>query len=81
MTPSPDGETVTFRWTGVSIDYGPDNVDEMMHFEVYVNDVPAAVSREVSFGARETPHQPPDRDAARLRGMLDPAGHPFCLWS
>lgn len=54
---------------------------KMMHFEVRVNDVQAAVTRAVSFGAREAPHQPADRDSSRLRVMLDPAGHPFCLWS
>jgi hypothetical protein len=25
-------------------------------------------------------HQPADRDRTRLRIMLDPAGHPFCLF-
>ena len=54
---------------------------KMMHFEVRVNDVQAAVTRAVSFGAREAPKQPADRDPSRLRVMLDPAGHPFCLWS
>lgn len=54
---------------------------KMMHFEVRVTDVEAAVARAVSFGACEAPQQPADRDAGRLRVMLDPAGHPFCLWS
>ncbi|WP_405063454.1 VOC family protein [Kribbella sp. NBC_01505] len=54
---------------------------KMMHFEIRVNDVQAAVTRAVSFGAREAPQQPADRDLRRLRVMLDPAGHPFCLWS
>lgn len=54
---------------------------KMMHFEVNVSDVPAAVTRAVSLGARQAPHQPPDRDPNTLRVMLDPAGHPFCLWS
>jgi predicted enzyme related to lactoylglutathione lyase len=54
---------------------------KMMHFEVHVNDVQAAVTRAVSFGAREATWQPPDRDPNLLRVMLDPAGHPFCLWS
>ena len=54
---------------------------KMMHFEVRVSDVESAVSRATSFGAREARWQPPDRDASRLRVMLDPAGHPFCLWS
>jgi catechol 2,3-dioxygenase-like lactoylglutathione lyase family enzyme len=54
---------------------------KMMHFEIRVNDVQAAVTRAVSFGAREARQQPADRDPCRLRVMLDPAGHPFCLWS
>jgi hypothetical protein len=54
---------------------------KMMHFEVHVTNVRAAVTRAVSFGAREAPWQPPDRDPNMLRVMLDPAGHPFCLWS
>lgn len=54
---------------------------KMMHFEVRVSDVESAVRRATSFGAREAPWQPPDRDSTRLRVMLDPAGHPFCLWS
>lgn len=54
---------------------------KMMHFEVRVQDVQAAVTRAVSFGAREALLQPIDRDSSRLRVMLDPAGHPFCLWS
>ncbi|WP_425554049.1 VOC family protein [Kribbella karoonensis] len=32
-------------------------------------------------GAREARQQPTDRDPHRLRIMLDPAGHPFCLWT
>src|SRR5438445_879065 len=54
---------------------------KMMHLEVRVDDVDAAVARTVSIGAREAPKQPADRDPATLRVMLDPAGHPFCLWS
>lgn len=54
---------------------------KMMHFEVRVSEVEPAVRRAVAFGAREAPWQPPDRDSGRLRVMLDPAGHPFCLWS
>lgn len=54
---------------------------KMMHFEVRVDDVPVAVTRAVSFGARQAPHQPADRNLDRMRVMLDPAGHPFCLWN
>lgn len=54
---------------------------KMMHFEVRVDDVNAAVARAIDLGAREATQQPVDRDASTLRIMLDPAGHPFCLWS
>jgi catechol 2,3-dioxygenase-like lactoylglutathione lyase family enzyme len=59
----------------------PDGLTKMLHFEVETDDVAAAVRFAVAAGAREAPHQPPDRDLTRLRVMLDPAGHPFCLWS
>ncbi len=54
---------------------------KMMHFEIQVDDVEAAVARAVSLGARQAPNQPADRDPSTLRIMLDPAGHPLCLWS
>ena len=53
----------------------------MMHFEIEAPDVPAAVVHAASLGATEAAWQPPDRDRTTLRVMLDPAGHPFCLWS
>jgi catechol 2,3-dioxygenase-like lactoylglutathione lyase family enzyme len=53
---------------------------KMMHFEIEVDGVDAAVARAIDLGARETDQQPDDRDASKLRIMLDPAGHPFCLW-
>ena len=53
----------------------------MMHFEIRAEDVPAAVERATSLGATEAAWQPPNRDQATLRVMLDPTGHPFCLWS
>jgi hypothetical protein len=42
--------------------------------------VNAAVARAVELGATEASPQPADRDPRRLRVMIDPAGHPFCLW-
>lgn len=53
---------------------------KMVHFEVLVDDLEAAVDLVVESGGSEAAHQPPDRDPARLRVMLDPAGHPFCLF-
>ena len=52
----------------------------MMHFEVLVNDLDSAVRSVVGWGGAEASHQPADRDHTRLRIMLDPAGHPFCLF-
>ncbi len=59
----------------------PDEQHKMMHFEIKVNDVEAAVAHAIGAGARAAPNQPQNRDLAKLRVMLDPAGHPFCLWS
>jgi hypothetical protein len=53
----------------------------MLHFEILVDDLDAAVARTVELGGSAAPHQPPDRDPSRIRVMLDPAGHPFCLYT
>lgn len=53
---------------------------KMMHFEILVDDLDAAVERVLRSGGAEAPHQPSDRDRTRIRVMLDPAGHPFCLF-
>jgi catechol 2,3-dioxygenase-like lactoylglutathione lyase family enzyme len=48
----------------------------MMHLEIRVDDLDAAVEHAVSVGAVVADHQP----AEDTRVCLDPAGHPFCLW-
>lgn len=53
---------------------------KMMHFEVLVEDLEAAVATAIDAGGTEAPWQPPDRDQSRIRILLDPAGHPFCLF-
>lgn len=58
----------------------PELQTKQMHFEVLVDDLEAAVERVLAGGGREAEHQPADRDPERLRVMLDPAGHPFCLY-
>ena len=58
----------------------PGELTKMLHFEIGVEDMEAAVAYAVAVGARVAPHQPPDRDPTLLRVMLDPAGHPFCLY-
>ncbi|MGC9535712.1 VOC family protein [Streptomyces sp. UG1] len=47
-----------------------------MHLDFEVVDLQAAVAHALELGARETEHQPQDN----VRVMLDPAGHPFCLY-
>ena len=57
-----------------------DEQQKMIHLEIEVDDVVAAVERAESAGGRCADHQPPDRDPGRIRIMLDPAGHPFCFF-
>lgn len=55
---------------------GPGDQQMMMHLEIRVDDLPAAVDHALSCGARLANYQPQDD----VRVCLDPAGHPFCLW-
>jgi predicted enzyme related to lactoylglutathione lyase len=48
----------------------------MMHIDVAVDDLDAAVEAAVELGATVHAHQPQDD----VRVLLDPAGHPFCLY-
>lgn len=52
-----------------------------MHLDIWVEDVRSGVDWALECGATEATPQPDGRDPTRLRVMLDPAGHPFCLWS
>jgi catechol 2,3-dioxygenase-like lactoylglutathione lyase family enzyme len=54
----------------------PSGQDKMLHFEIQVDDLRAAVTHAIACGARLAEHQP----QAGVRVMLDPAGHPFCLY-
>ena len=47
----------------------------MMHLDVQVADLDAAIAEAVALGARAAEFQPHDN----VRILLDPAGHPFCL--
>lgn len=58
----------------------PGAQDKMMHFEVRVDDLEVAIATALEAGGTEAPWQPPDRNRERLRIMLDPAGHPLCLF-
>ena len=51
------------------------------HLDIWVEDLAEGLAWALECGATEAEHQPENRDRTRLRVMLDPAGHPFCLWS
>lgn len=48
----------------------------MLHLDLEVDDLAAAVAYAVEVGAELAEFQPQDD----VRVMLDPAGHPFCLY-
>ncbi len=48
----------------------------MLHLDFEVVDLDAAVAHALELGAQEAEFQPQDN----VRVMLDPAGHPFCLY-
>lgn len=50
---------------------------KMIHLEVQVHDLSAAVAAAEAAGGRLAPHQPRED----LRVVLDPAGHPLCLFT
>jgi catechol-2,3-dioxygenase len=49
----------------------------MLHIDIAVDDLAAAVADAIEQGASEAGFQPQDD----VRVMLDPAGHPFCLYT
>jgi predicted enzyme related to lactoylglutathione lyase len=48
----------------------------MMHLDFEVSDLDAAVAHALELGAEQASYQPQND----VRVMLDPAGHPFCLF-
>jgi catechol 2,3-dioxygenase-like lactoylglutathione lyase family enzyme len=48
----------------------------MLHLDFEVDDLAAATAHAVELGARLAGHQPQND----VRVLLDPAGHPFCLF-
>lgn len=77
---SPDGQGLSFQWEP---DYeppvwppAPGQPQMMMHLDIGVDDLDAGVARAQELGARLADHQP----QSDVRVMLDPAGHPFCMF-
>ena len=55
---------------------GPGEQRMQLHLDIAVEDLAAAVASAVAAGAVEAAFQPQDH----VRVMVDPAGHPFCLY-
>lgn len=49
----------------------------MMHLDIAVDDLDDGIAWALELGATVADHQPQDG----VRVMLDPAGHPFCLFA
>jgi catechol 2,3-dioxygenase-like lactoylglutathione lyase family enzyme len=73
--------------TGLSFQHEPDYVPPvwppvpggqqmMAHLDIAVDDLEAAVAWALEAGAALAGHQPQEH----VRVLLDPAGHPFCLF-
>lgn len=54
----------------------PDNQHITQHLDIHVDDLDGAVAWAIQCGARLAEFQPQED----VRVMLDPAGHPFCLF-
>jgi catechol 2,3-dioxygenase-like lactoylglutathione lyase family enzyme len=54
----------------------PGQQQMMLHLDIEVGRLNAAVAQAIEDGATLAEHQPQER----VRVMLDPAGHPFCLY-
>jgi catechol 2,3-dioxygenase-like lactoylglutathione lyase family enzyme len=77
------GEGVAYISVQLNHDYvapvwpGKDGQPQMMmHLDFEVADLEEAVTRAVGLGARLADYQPQEN----VRVMLDPSGHPFCLY-
>lgn len=55
----------------------PGQQQMMLHLDFEVTDLEAETERAVALGATLPAHQPQDN----VRVLLDPAGHPFCLYT
>ena len=56
---------------------GPDDQQMQLHLDIGVEDLDAGVARAEQLGATQAAFQP----QSDVRVMLDPAGHPFCLFA
>jgi len=55
----------------------PGDQQMMLHLDIEVDDLEGETARAVAAGATLADYQPQDD----VRVLLDPSGHPFCLWA
>ena len=55
---------------------GPDDPQMQVHLDIEVDDLESGVARALELGAEQATFQPQEH----VRVLLDPAGHPFCLF-
>ncbi len=81
---SAEGEKLEIQWEEHFIRAvypgAPGEPGMQMHLDIWVEDLERGVAWALACGATQAEEQPATRDLTRLRVMLDPAGHPFCLW-
>ena len=66
-----DPEYVSTCWPG-----RPGEQRMMAHLDIQVDGLDSEVARAIGLGARLADDQP----QSDVRVLIDPAGHPFCLW-
>jgi|SRR5271170_7582535 len=80
LSPPDGGATLSFQTERLYVKptwpARPGGQQMMMHLEIEVDDLNAAVAHALAAGATLAEYQPQDD----VRVCLDPAGHPFCLW-
>ncbi len=80
LAPPGGGHTLAFqtetRYVRPVWPAGPGDPQMMLHLEIAVDDLEAAVAHAVAQGATVPSFQPQED----VRVCLDPAGHPFCLF-
>ena len=80
LAPADGGTTLAFatepHFVAPSWPSSPTEQQMMIHLDFEVEDLDEAVAHGLAIGARLASYQPQEF----VRVMLDPAGHPFCLW-
>ena len=73
------GKNIAISFFPVNHYYAPSfpspAVGRQIHLDLYVKDLPAAISYALSIGAKESPKQ----FHHSYHILFDPVGHPFCL--